>query len=152
MQYEVYRDLHIYAMCSVVEFFSIGQKGVILKRIAFTPTEYADIYGICFGDVDIGNETDEFVTSNNGDRNKVLATVAYAINIYLNNYPDRYIYVTGNKEEKTRLYRMAITLNFNSLSTQWSIYGETNEGFIPFIPNTPVKGFLIKRNNKLQYE
>ncbi|RAJ04068.1 hypothetical protein LX64_02945 [Chitinophaga skermanii] len=77
MQYEVYKDLYIRDNYTIFEFFSIGYK-VIPKRIAFIPTEYAEVYNLVLGDIDVDGEINDFSVSDNGDRNKVLATVAYA--------------------------------------------------------------------------
>ncbi|WP_149697747.1 hypothetical protein [Chitinophaga sp. CF418] len=146
MQYDVYSDLYIRDRYNVFEFFSIGNRGTILKRIIFSPTEYPDVYSLSFGDININGEIDDYsIISNNGDRNKVLATVAYAIDIYLNEYPDRYIYFTGSTRERTRLYRIVIGLNVEHLSTKWIIYCQTDDGFIPFKKNISTNGFLIKR-------
>jgi hypothetical protein len=145
MKYDVYDDLYIRDLYSVFEFFSIGNRGLILKRIVFSPTDYPDVYSLSFGDINTNGEVDDYSISNNGDRNKVLATVAYAIDIYLNEYPDRYVYFTGSTEERTRLYRIAIGLNLEELSTKLIIYSQTDDGFIPFVKNISTKGILIKR-------
>lgn len=145
MKYEVYKDLYIRDMYAIFEFFSIGSKGLIPKRIAFIPTEYPDIYNLVFGDIDVNDEIDDFSISDNGDRNKVLSTVAYAVEIYLNKHPNRYIFFTGSTKERTRLYRMAVGLNFEELSNKFEIYCQTDNGIIPFQKNLSVTGLLIKR-------
>jgi len=146
MQYDVYSDLYIRDQYNIFEFFSIGSRGMILKRIIFSPTEYPDVYSLSLGDININGQIDDYsIISNNGDRNKVLATVAYAIDIYLNEYPERYVYFTGSTKERTRLYRIAIGLNLEHLSSKWLIYFQTENGFILFEKNTPTNGFLIKR-------
>ncbi|NSL89328.1 hypothetical protein ECE50_020975 [Chitinophaga sp. Mgbs1] len=145
MKYEVYKDLYIRDMYAIFEFFSIGPKGLIPKRIAFIPTEYPDIYNLVFGDINMNDEIDDYSVSDNGDRNKVLATVAYAVEIYLNKHPNRYVFFTGSTKERTRLYRMAIGLNFDELSSKFNIYCQTDTGIIPFQKNIPITGLLIKR-------
>jgi len=145
MNYEVYKDLYIRDEYTIFEFISIGPKGLIPKRIAFIPTEYTDIYNLLFGDIDIDGEVNDYSVSDNGDRNKVLATVAYAVEIYLNKYPYRYVFFTGSTKERTRLYRMAIGLNLDELSIKFEIYCQTDSGIIPFQKNIPVTGLLIKR-------
>ncbi|GEP92935.1 hypothetical protein SAMN05660909_04898 [Chitinophaga terrae (ex Kim and Jung 2007)] len=145
MKYEVYKDLYIRDMYAIFELFSIGPKGLIPKRIAFIPTEYPDIYNLVFGDINKSDEIDDYSVSDNGDRNKVLATVAYAVEIYLNKHPNRYVFFTGSTKERTRLYRMAIGLNFDELSTKFNIYCQTDTGIIPFQKNISTTGLLIKR-------
>ncbi|WP_410492797.1 DUF6934 family protein [Chitinophaga sp. YR627] len=103
------------------------------------------MYALILGDVNANDEIDEYKVSDNGDRNKILATVINIIGIHLNKYPKRSIYFTGNTLVRTRLYRMVITLNFEELSKNLIIYSQTDNGFVPFKKNIHTKGFLIKR-------
>lgn len=145
MQYKVYNDLYIKDAYSIFEFFSIGQRGIILKRIAFIPTTNDRVYNLSFDDVNLNGEMSSYAISDNGDRNKILATVAYAVDIYLEKYPDRYIFFTGSTDGRTRLYRMAVALNYDELSMKFDIYCQTNVGIIPFQKNIPTTGILVKR-------
>lgn len=145
MQYDVYKDLYIRDRYSIFEFFSIGPKGLIPKRIAFVPTEFTDIYNLSFGDINIDGEINDYSISDNKDRNKVLATVAYAIEIYLDKHPNRYVFFTGSTKERTRLYRMVVGVNFDELSTRFEIYCQTDSGIIPFQKNIPITGLIVKR-------
>lgn len=70
MQHSIYRDLHIADEYDVVEFFSIGKRGVAPKRIAFIPTYQGLIYNLVFGDINAEGEIDDEVISDNGDRDK----------------------------------------------------------------------------------
>jgi hypothetical protein len=145
MQHEVYKDLYINEGFSVIDFFSIGWRGVVPKRIIFTPTRFMGIYSLTFGDVDIKGNINDYSISDNGDRNKILATVIHAIDTYLNYYPDRMIFFTGSTKVRTRLYRMVIGLNLDYLSHRFEIYCQTDTGIITFQKNLQVQGFLIRR-------
>jgi hypothetical protein len=145
MQYENYPAFHVADDLSVFDFFSIGKRGKILKRVAFMRTERARVYNLAFGDIDEDGEIDDFRISNNGDRNKVLATVVKAVDEYTKKYPRRWIVFKGSTNERTRLYRMAIGLNLEQLELHFEIYGQIDEEFLPFRKNMPVSAFLIKR-------
>jgi hypothetical protein len=147
MQYEVYKDLYIKDAYSIFEFFSIGPKGIILKRIAFIPTTNDSVYNLSFGDVTLNGEMSSYSVSDNRDRNKILATVAYAVDIYLDEHPDRYIFFTGSTDGRTRLYRMAVALNYDELSMKFDIYCQTNAGIVAFQKNIPITGILVKRKS-----
>lgn len=147
MQYEVYKNLYIKDAYSIFDFFSIGPRGIILKRIVFIPTTSARVYNLSFGDVTLNGEMSSYSVSDNGDRNKILATVAYAVDIYLEEYPDRYVFFTGSTDGRTRLYRMAVALNFDELSLKFDIYCQTDRGIIPFQKNIPTTGILVKRKS-----
>jgi len=64
----------------VFEFISERPKGQIPKLIKFSETTLKGFYNLAFGDKDleIGN-IDDNVVSNNGDSEKVLATVVSAV-------------------------------------------------------------------------
>jgi len=62
------------------EFVSEGPKGRIPKLVQYSPTNLKDVYNLAFGDRDVhtGQINDEII-SNNGDSEKVLATVVATI-------------------------------------------------------------------------
>lgn len=61
----------------VFEFVSTGIRGSVPKLVVYSETHLHDFYNLGFGDKDeeTGNIDDEVIT-NNGDSEKVLATVA----------------------------------------------------------------------------
>jgi hypothetical protein len=64
---------------SVFEFLSVGKRGKFLKLIVFKPTEYDKLFNLVFGDMTTGGRIDVKAVSDNGDRNKILATIVPAI-------------------------------------------------------------------------
>jgi len=145
MKYEVYKAIKASQDYSIFDFISIGKSKNIWKRIEFTSTEIPGIFNLAFGDVDENGEIDDHNVSNNGDRNMILATVAYTVEIYLNKYPERWVYFRGSTLERNRLYRMAIGLNYVALSSKFDVYIETKEGFVPFQQNMATEGILVKK-------
>ena len=67
----------------VFEFTSIGKNGRIPKIVQYTPTNYKDLYNLGFGDKNEIGEIDDTVISNNGDSEKVLATVVASLYAFL---------------------------------------------------------------------
>jgi hypothetical protein len=94
-------------------------------------------------------EIDDYSITDNGDRNKILATIFDVVNTYTVRFPGRLIYFKGSTRERTRLYRIAIGLNFEELSQVFDIFVEIEEGdrFIPFRKNLEVEAFLVKRKS-----
>ena len=78
MKYEIYKDIKIANDFRISEFVSIGRFGAIPKRIAFIPTVLPEVYNLAFGDINDDGTIDDYSISNNGDRNKILATIAEA--------------------------------------------------------------------------
>lgn len=146
MKFEIYSDLVIESNLAVFEFESLGKHGSIRKRVVFVPTELPDVYNLVFGDVTENDEINDSSISNNGDRNKILATLAKVVQLYITKYPERWIYFQGSTKERTRLYRMAIGLNLEELSKKFEIFAETDDSveLIPFQKNMQVSAFLIR--------
>ncbi|WP_149242370.1 DUF6934 family protein [Dyadobacter sp. 32] len=128
------------------KFQSIGKRGVFEKAIAFTLIE-DNIYNLALLDRDPVTQdyTDKSITDN-GDMPVVLSTVMAIIRDYLNQYPDRRIYLVGNSPSRTRLYQIAI----NKVSGQIDdlvVFGYSNFEWTKFEPNRSFESFLIIKNN-----
>jgi hypothetical protein len=151
MKYEKYEDVVVSADFLRFEFVSIGSRGEILKMIAFTPTGIPNTYNLAFGNVLEDGSLDDMAVDNNKDRNKILATVASAVYLFSSIYPDRWIFFTGSSAQRTRLYRMAITLNYSELSIDFEIIGINKKGsgftYTKFKKEENYFGFLIRRKN-----
>lgn len=129
------------------EFISEGTKGSILKRIEYSKVNikgYKNFYNLGFGDVSSeSDEIDDAVVTNNGDRDKVLATVASTLFIFTKRYPKAKILMIGRNTARKRLYRMAIDKYFDELSDIFDIKGSFNKKWLPFEKNTDFGAFLI---------
>jgi hypothetical protein len=132
---------------NIFEFESIGLKGKITKIVQYTEMSIEGYYNLGFGDLDIETkEINDEVVTNNGDGQKVLATVVSTIYAFTGKYPDAYVYATGSNEVRTRLYRMGITNNLEELKKDFHVYGLRNdEEFEPFIVGEDYLGFLVTR-------
>jgi hypothetical protein len=147
MNQETYTERRITDDLSVIDFVSKGRHGNILKRIVFTATESEDVYNLAFGDIKEDGEINDLAISNNGDRNKVLATIVDVVKNYTQKYPSRLILFRGSTNERTRLYRIAVGLNFEELSTEFEIYAFVGDEIVLFTQNLALTAFLIKRKN-----
>ncbi|HVW58689.1 MAG TPA: hypothetical protein VHC48_01595, partial [Puia sp.] len=147
MKYEVYSGIVASEDFSQFDFISLGKKGAIRKRVTFTMTEIENVYNLVLGDVGEDGEIDDLTVSDNGDRNKVLATVEDIATSYTTRYPNRWILFQGSTESRTRLYRMAIGLHLEELSVKFEICTFVGEELVPFCKNMKVNGFVIKGKN-----
>ena len=79
------------------EFISEGPKGSILKRIEYSKINvkgYKNFYNLGFGDVNSeSDEINDVVVTDNQDRDKVLATVASTLFIFIKRYPKATIFM-----------------------------------------------------------
>ena len=132
---------------NLFEFDSIGNKGKITKIVQYTEMSIKGYYNLGFGDLDIETrEINDEIITNNGDGQKVLATVVSTMYSFTGNNPEAYIYATGSTESRTRLYRMGITNNLEELKKDFYVFGLRNdEEFEPFIVGEDYLGFLVTR-------
>jgi hypothetical protein len=147
VKYEYYAAIRVADDLSSFDFISTGKSGRFVKRIVFMPTIIEGVYNFAFGDIMENSEIDDYCITDNGDRNKILATVFDVVSTYTLRYPERMIYFRGSTRERTRLYRIAIGLNLEELSRVFDIYGEIAEDdrFYPFRKNMEIEAFLVKR-------
>src|SRR5688572_31189788 len=110
MRYEKYQLFTVGEEYASFDFVSNGRRGAVHKRIVFIQTSNPPVFNLAFGDLepDTGKVNDKVIT-NNGDRDKVLATIAGVIDRYTMRYPDRWILIEGSTASRSRLYRMIIT-------------------------------------------
>jgi hypothetical protein len=144
--YNRYQSFDISSNATVFEFISTGPKGEIKKIIQFSPTRRKEIFNLAFGNLRDDGTIDDTATNDNKDRDKILATVAAAVFDFTERYPSSYIFFTGSSKERTRLYRMAISLNYEELVQTFDIWGLKDEGeFEVFEKHRNYSGFLIIR-------
>jgi len=136
------------ASLSEFEFYSEGSKGKFKKRVNFVPFgENSAIYNLAFGDVAEDGEIDDLVVTNNGDSQKVLATVASIVYRFFEKYPQCYIYATGSLKARIRLYRMGITNNLAEIKTNFLVYGFCRDQWEAFERGKDYDAFLVKKRN-----
>ena len=128
------------------EFISEGPKGAIRKLIEFQETTNPDVFNLAFGDFNHQTqEFDDLLISDNGDTEKVLATVVNAVYTFFNKYPDLFVYATGSTKARTRLYRMGITRFYDEMKKDFYLYGQKGDDFVEFEIGIDYDGFLDQR-------
>ena len=130
----------------VFEFVSEGPKGLIRKRVHYQQTKQEDTFNLALGDVNNAtNEVDYKVITDNKDTEKVLATVAKTVFIFINTFPEARIYAKGGNTARTRLYRMGISNNLEEISAKFNVYGLLEDiGWVLFEKNSDYSAFILK--------
>lgn len=134
----------------VFEFVSEGVHGKIPKLVIYSETHLHNFYNIGFGDKDVATgDIDDEVITNNGDSEKVLATVASTLYIFMEKYPDAMVFAMGSTKARTRLYRIGIANNLAEIQRDFDIYGLCQDGWRSFEKETEYSAFLVttKRSN-----
>jgi hypothetical protein len=128
------------------EFESVGPKGRIKKVIKFEEIGNSGLFNLAFGDLD--ENSDNLISrtrSNNGDRDKVLATVASAVFEFMLVYSNALISARGETGSRTRLYQMGISKNLNELTLRYIIYGRLNNKWEIFQKGKNYEAFALKK-------
>ncbi len=128
----------------VFEFTSEGLHGSIPKLIIYSETHLRNFYNLGFGDKDeITGQIDDEIVTNNGDSEKVLATVASTLYIFMEKFPDAMVFATGSTKARTRLYRIGISNNLIEIQEDFEIYGLAENKWQNFQKQTAYEAFLI---------
>jgi hypothetical protein len=145
MSYDTY-ELEISDSIMVFEFVSESPQGLIRKRVHYQKTMEIDTYNLALGDVNSEtNKIDYKAITDNKDVEKVLATVAKTVFIFINNFPEARIYAKGSNFARTRLYRMGIANNLEEISEQFDVYGLLEDiGWVLFEKNINYLAFSLK--------
>lgn len=134
---------------TVFEFISVGSKGEIPKLIIFSETHLKDFYNLGFGDKNLTTgDIDDKVVSNNGDSDKVLATVVSAVYAFTDLNPNTWVYATGSTKARTRLYRMGISKYYEKIKKDFELYGLIDDKWIEFDEKINFEAFVVKRLKK----
>ena len=130
----------------VFEFISEGTKGQIPQLIKYSETNLKDMYNLAFGDKNPETgEMDDITVSNNGDSEKVLATVVATVYAFSDKYPDSWIFATGSTKARTRLYRMGITRYIDEIKNDFEIFGLKENEWEMFHKEVEYDAFLVRR-------
>ena len=136
---------------NMYQFYSEGPRGMIRKVILYQ-TMGNDQFNLGFGDWNEElQKMDDSVRSNNGDRDKVLATVAYTALDFSARFPGAQIFVEGSTASRTRLYQIGIASNILKIRNDFEVFGLFNESWQYFQLNRNYEAFLIQRKQLLKF-
>ena len=130
------------------EFVSEGPKGKIRKAVRFTKVREGSpaFYNLGFGDIIERSDTiDDETRTNNGDRDKVLATVALTVLDFTNIHGNHYIFAEGSSPSRTRLYQIGISRLWNEINDDFDVFGFADNRWQAFQHNVNYEAFMIKR-------
>lgn len=148
MKYEKY-ELESDRKLLLFEFTSSGPKGKIKKIVQYAETNLKNYYNLGFGDKDATTgEIDDLIITNNGDSQKILATVASTVYAFTDKYPDAMIYAKGSNKVRTRLYRIGITNNLIEIKKDFFVFGLKDNRWKTFRENSEYEAFLILRKKQ----
>lgn len=133
--------------CHVFTFISEGPKGNISKAVVFKPLlEIPNYFNLSFGDWDRREfRLDDTAISNNQDTQKILGTVAKAVESFLMVNPDAVIFASGSTPARNRLYQMNISKFESEIKERFVVRGGAKQKWLPFKKGINFDSFLLFR-------
>lgn len=130
----------------VFEFASEGPRGRIEKLVVFTEMQLPEVYNLGFGDKShLDEEFDDLVRSDNGDTQKVLATVVRAVVAFLDLHPRAIVYACGSTPARTRLYQMGISRHLDAILRHVEVQGRRGDQWEPFERGREYSEFVARK-------
>jgi hypothetical protein len=146
-----YNEIKIDPDYTIFRFVSEGRHGKLTKIVSFDEIEgKAGVFNLALGTILPDGKVDFATTTNNGDRNKVLTTVAGIVDTFIKRYPESNVYITGSDSRRTMLYQRAIAYGYDQLIQLFGVYGDISADspiteFEPFDTTKSYTGFLIEK-------
>lgn len=125
-------------------FESCSAGRTVPKIVEYEEIE-AGTFNLAFGDIDSNGRLNDSVISNNGDMEKVLATVVQTALTFLEIYPERSVYFSGNSSARNRLYRAILNRDIESWSKIFEVEGIIEGERVKFRQGINFEGFIVKR-------
>jgi hypothetical protein len=151
MDIDIYENIERSADFKQYSFINSGPKGDLMKLVKFNAFKgVTDSHNLALGTIR-GELADYGETTDNNDRDKVLATIFHIAQIFSLAYPDQMIFIRGRNEVTTRLYRGAINHGYEEIIKEYFVYGGTytaiagGYNFELFIGSKQYEAFLFER-------
>jgi hypothetical protein len=129
------------------QFQSEGPRGTIKKIIEYQPVGNG-VFNLAFGDLDeASGKLIDYSRSNNGDKDKILSTIASTVVDFLNQYPTAIVLAVGSTHAKTRLYQMAINKHYQQIHKKFDVMGYYQNEWESVIRGKNYEAFLVRLKN-----
>ena len=129
---------------TVFEFISEGPNGLIYKLIQFQDTNQPNVYNLAFGDKNSETgELDDLAVSNNGDTDKVLATVVAALYAFFEqNTPTLLFTPPGARAHEQDFIELVSVGSTTEMIEDFELYGQAGNEFHAFEVGKKYSGFF----------
>ena len=131
------------------EFYSVSTQKTVKKIVIYSPFPNApDLYNLTLADSFPNGSISDTNVTDNGDMEKVLATVIQtAIRFFAQN-PGKRIYVEGSTPARTRLYGAVLARELTLIQKTFEVYRLLNNNLLPFVKNRRYAAFVIALKNQ----
>lgn len=135
------------------DFYSVGPQKSVKKIVVYSPfPDVPDLFNLTLADSFSDGSISDTSVTDNGDMEKVLATVIQTIFHFFAANPDKRIYIEGSTPTRTRLYGVVIARELALIQENFLVYGLSDYEMTPFEKNHQYTAFVIalkKQKNPL---
>jgi hypothetical protein len=125
------------------EFVSMGKKQ-ISKAVVYAETNIPRLYNLGMGDVNPDQSLDFETISDNGDRDRILATVIRTLLVFFESRPLALVAFTGSTPARTRLYQILLAREIDKPPVLFTCWGLNETGDVArFARNSAYIGFIL---------
>lgn len=126
------------------DFLSVSAEKTVRKAVFFTPLSEHKVFNLALVDVRPDGSVCDKTISNNGDLEKIMATVIHCVARFFEFYPQADIHIQANTPARNRLYRIIISKELSRIKKYYEIYGMTDSVAEPFEPGREYRLYTIK--------
>ncbi|RTQ46091.1 hypothetical protein EJV47_23365 [Hymenobacter gummosus] len=123
-------------------FTSVGPRPVD-KLVLYSETDIPDVFNLALADVEADGSLSYTSVRNNGDLERILATVAQTLPLFFAQYPTALVAFSGSTPSRTRLYQIVLAREVQAVSDDFVISGLRGSSLEPFVPNQAYDGFVV---------
>ena len=123
-------------------FSSAGPRPVE-KRIIYAETTLPDFFNLALADLEEDGSLNFYSVRNNGDLERIMATIAQTLLVFFQHYPTAKVAFTGSTTARTRLYQIILARESHAVAVDFVLSG-VKDGLLETLrPNRDYDGFVI---------
>lgn len=131
------------------DFYSVGPQSTVKKIVVYSPfPEVSDLFNLTLADSFPDGSISDTNVTDNGDMEKVLATVIQTAFRFFAKNPTKRIYIEGSTPARTRLYGAVVARELTMIQENFDVYGVSNDRLVPFVKNHRYAAFVIALKNQ----
>ncbi len=88
---------------------------------------------------------DDLVISDNGNAEKVLATVVKALQLFVKAYHQSMVFAKGSSRSRTRFYRIGINKYLDEIQNDFHLWGRSDTNWETYQKGKDYDAFAVKK-------
>ncbi len=111
--------------------------------MVYAETDQPNLFNLSLADTEATGSPNYLSVSNNGNLERIMATVAQTLLVFFRRYPNATVAFNGSTPSCIRLYQVVLAREIRAASTEFMIMGLRDATLEPLQPNHRYNGFVI---------